>query len=774
MKQTFRFIPIILATAALLASCAKEPVFEKNGALPQEEGSRVIAVSFAPQTKTALGDDGLTPEFTGKDEWVKVSNSSMSENCKVVVSPSGRASITTSLNGALKAVYPAYTAKMDGSRISGIDIPSYQDGTFASANICMAEMEDEKEEGLTFHNKTALFAIIPPEGTAQLKVTSLRPVGNDGTRSGYALPISTGQEFDAITITATGKDSDGKVYLSLCPGVNLSDLSFEAEFSTPGTGSIKGIPMKAIEEAEAENTTVGGTIYTINGNNWHEYVTIKGVKWATMNVGAAQPSDAGLYFAWGDVEGQVAEGSAFSKGFLWTNCPFTNGGDFNAATSKNIFTKYVSEGKEVYSSVGTADGKITLDFADDAANANWGGAWRMPTRDEYNGLKSLLIQGSYNSGWNYGYGEDNNTVFLPNAGYGYNTGLNNMGSYAHYWSSSLNRSNPSGAYCLYAGPAGGDGYAPGGVTIASHNRYCGQSVRAIVNDGDSRMKKVIWENDGSHESVSWNGVYRFSSEERPTGEEIYAIPMDEWDDVIKGGTFYLLARIDSWAQVRITTGWWSTTWTGNDIFLGDSHYTDNGDGTFLVEINFAGDPILDVLDEQHLLFTGGGYTPLELYYYAAPLKPAPRELVLWKGEAYADDFTNQPSFLDNYGQDLLKAGAKAGQEVRFYITPIDGQWKFEIVEGHWGWVMPWSELTADERNEKMIYRSYCSPGHEDTEGKYVEWDLNAHGGYVPLTLTQEMLTVMLYPNQDVDWGGTFIGNGDNVIVTKITLLPEGK
>ena len=29
----------------------------------------------------------------------------------------------------------------------------------------------------------------------------------------------------------------------------------------------------------------------------HEYVEIGGLKWATMNVGASQPSDYGLYFA---------------------------------------------------------------------------------------------------------------------------------------------------------------------------------------------------------------------------------------------------------------------------------------------------------------------------------------------------------------------------------------------------------------------------------------------------------------------------------------------
>ena len=141
-----------------------------------------------------------------------------------------------------------------------------------------------------------------------------------------------------------------------------------------------------------------------------------------------------------------------------------------------------------------------------------------------------------------------------------------------------------------------------------------QETEEWVGGGDEGPSEtVIWENDGSLGAINWDGAYRFSSEEASTGEECYAIPMDQWD-VIKNGTFYLVAKGSDWVQMRITTGWWSTTWTGNDITTGDDRIIDLGDGTYEIEINFAGDPILDVLDEQHLLFTGGGYTPLKLYH----------------------------------------------------------------------------------------------------------------------------------------------------------------
>jgi len=138
----------------------------------------------------------------------------------------------------------------------------------------------------------------------------------------------------------------------------------------------------------------------------------------------------------------------------------------------------------------------------------------------------------------------------------------------------------------------------------------------VPGGGDDQKEPVyIWQSDGSKGAVSWSSDYRFSNEESKTGEEIYAIPMDIWNNIIKSGTFYLdLESTDP--QVRVTTGWWSTTWTGNDFQPGTSDLlTDNGDGTWTLKVNLDGDPILDALDVEHLLFTGDRFTPLRLYYY---------------------------------------------------------------------------------------------------------------------------------------------------------------
>lgn len=139
------------------------------------------------------------------------------------------------------------------------------------------------------------------------------------------------------------------------------------------------------------------------------------------------------------------------------------------------------------------------------------------------------------------------------------------------------------------------------------------TVEWVEGGGGAAQETVFWENDGSKGEISWNGDYRFTVDGGDALGECLATFAPEVWDIIKTGTFYMQFSGDG-AQIRITDGWWSTTWTGNDLFIGDERITDNGDGTFTVEINLSGDPLVDVLDAQHLLLTGAGYTPLKLFY----------------------------------------------------------------------------------------------------------------------------------------------------------------
>ena len=172
--------------------------------------------------------------------------------------------------------------------------------------------------------------------------------------------------------------------------------------------------------------------------NGYVYVDLGlSVKWATMNVGADSIEDYGDYFAWGETEPKDY--------YLWSTYKWCNG-------SSNTLTKYNTD-----SSYGTVDNKTQLDLTDDAARANWGGAWRIPTRAEQDELR-------HNCTWTYttqngvkGYTvnseRNGNSIFLPidNKRYSNSTGYYFNGG--TYWSSSLNKEQPDNAWMLSFEPS---------------------------------------------------------------------------------------------------------------------------------------------------------------------------------------------------------------------------------------------------------------------------------------------------------------------------------
>ena len=137
------------------------------------------------------------------------------------------------------------------------------------------------------------------------------------------------------------------------------------------------------------------------------------------------------------------------------------------------------------------------------------------------------------------------------------------------------------------------------------------------------VEHVIWENPDpeGNGAVSWSGQYRFYGEgNADTNNECIAMIAAAHWDIIKNGTFYLkFAPAADEYQIRANTGWWSFDGDGvHDIKVGDERIIDNGDGTFSLAYTLSEEPlasgILGLIDEQHLLFTGDGYTPLKLYY----------------------------------------------------------------------------------------------------------------------------------------------------------------
>ena len=174
--------------------------------------------------------------------------------------------------------------------------------------------------------------------------------------------------------------------------------------------------------------------------NGYEYVDLglpSGLKWATCNVGASSPSDYGSYFAWGET---------FTKG------EYT---DSNCRTYDRTF------------------GDISGNVEYDAARANWGGSWRLPTKAEYEELLNNCQWTFITIGNHNGYkviGPNGNYIFLPSAGYRNGALRHNSGSGGGYWSSTPYDSKDS--YVLY--------FSSGSRGVDWNYRSDGQSVRAVT------------------------------------------------------------------------------------------------------------------------------------------------------------------------------------------------------------------------------------------------------------------------------------------------------
>lgn len=171
------------------------------------------------------------------------------------------------------------------------------------------------------------------------------------------------------------------------------------------------------------------------------------VKWAGCNVGADVPEEYGDYFAWGETE---------TKSDYSPSTCVAYGLSSSELKSRNIID---------------ADGNLTAAY--DAATANWGDGWRMPTLDEIeelidrctwewtsvNGVNGRLVTGP-----------NGNSIFLPAAGYRGYTSLDDAGSYGYYWSATPYSDSYGACYLSFNSDYYDWNY---------YNRLTGQVVRPV-------------------------------------------------------------------------------------------------------------------------------------------------------------------------------------------------------------------------------------------------------------------------------------------------------
>ena len=211
------------------------------------------------------------------------------------------------------------------------------------------------------------------------------------------------------------------------------------------------------DDENSETPSGGGNV-----DNGHVYVDLglpSGLKWADRNVGADKVEAYGNYFAWGETTAKYD--------YSWST--YAYGSDHNK------LTKYCS--KSSYGLNGFTDALTELELSDDAARANWGGSWRMPTSADFqeliNNTTAEWVE-NYNGTGVKGYrftASNGNYIFLPAAGCRFDTSILRVDSYGYCWSRSPGQSY---LYCAYSLD-----FNRYGVGVDSDNRNFGHSVRPV-------------------------------------------------------------------------------------------------------------------------------------------------------------------------------------------------------------------------------------------------------------------------------------------------------
>lgn len=475
MKKAF----LLLCMAAGLMSCAKEvldPQEENN----QNEGvpmafNVTVLETKAAKTDWADGDkiyvffNGLETKYLllerSSGAWTNTSGGSTLLDTDF----SGLGTKTLTAVHFPVAVDVAYADSKFSFTSGGKPVYNYYlfetgkdytvDGTTVTATLSMGKPADMVQIHVAgIQGSVADYTF----GCSKIKPVACASVGTDGAITESVLQV--GARLSGVA------DADGGIFAGrlVYPGTE-KDYTFTVAsndniYTLTRTG--KSLTAGKMYNFPALSQT-GGSNWTVTAAS-DLYVDLgievggKKIYWAKCNLGTTTETGYGDYFAWGEVTGYNEGKTNFASD--WSNYYFGS-----------PFTKYTGS---VFS---------TLEKEDDAAYAALGGKFRMPTKEEFDALvatksnttdytwtwcdgSSMKYNDTDVKGWKIVKNATSATLFLPAAGYRYNTLLYYVGSYGYYWSSSL-YSDPDRARLL----SFSSGYAYAGSIF----RYYGLSVRPV-------------------------------------------------------------------------------------------------------------------------------------------------------------------------------------------------------------------------------------------------------------------------------------------------------
>ena len=515
-----KLITIFAAIAMLTVSCQQENIInddEDTGITTGKLTARIGGTTRVSYTMMDYDDDGnwnydyddwdydlgLLPAWEVGDKIIGFDDDGNTYTLTVASINAGTATLSGTVpDGNLHLIYQYGAEASDiSAKTLTVDYTGQAgDKTMPAVMLADGTVEDGGCD-FTFTNAGAVICVWFADGLPlDSKVTQIELSGEN--LSGATIALDGG----ALTLTATSDDDDA---ISV-DGLDLTVVDDDDWGNVLSTPVWIAVPDGAVIEMVTLTvpTLIESTSMRIPGTT-SDYVTIGGKKWAKWNIGATDETDYGWYFPWGSTEGyfhdmehwlydgvvvdfkysyyvpdEAYEASAGahclsgSEGpfqleaqttstFDWENAPFNNG-------NTDIDHTYFSSIRNAV----CPDDILASDY--DAAHANWGGTWRMPTRDDFKALidacggaggtcsptplaSATPGQGIYWVSEVQTYIEDytgvagflfcdgTSKLFFPAAGFGNGSALSrDAGENGWYWSSSLYPSTTAwgNAYCM--------------------------------------------------------------------------------------------------------------------------------------------------------------------------------------------------------------------------------------------------------------------------------------------------------------------------------------
>ncbi len=468
--KNVKTLAMMFCTIAMTAMCActKDNNNPNNGGNNVGGGSGgggsielyTISVSANPTEGGMVGgggtyDSGITRTVTASaNDGYTFSN--WTENGNVV---SSNASYTFTVN-ANRTLVANFTANAPNQYIISVSANPTEGGLVGGGGTydsgITRTVTASANVGYTFSNWTENGNVVSSNASYTFTVNANRTLVANFTANAsnqYTISVSA-NPTEGGTVTGSGTYNHGQT----CNLTAMANCGYTFDHWTKNGTTITG--GASISFTVTESTSCVAYFQQQAGS--HDYVDLgipSGLLWATCNVGASTPEEYGDYFAWGETQPKDT--------YYWSTYKYCNG-------RWDQLTKYCDY--PGHGGYGFADYLIVLQPMDDAATANWGSVWRMPTVEEWEELRNNTtaiwttqegVRGRRFTATN------GNSIFLPAAGAYDWSSLLGAGSWGSYWSSSLcTGGSPEKAYAFLG--------AYNTTSPWDHvYRYQGKSVRAV-------------------------------------------------------------------------------------------------------------------------------------------------------------------------------------------------------------------------------------------------------------------------------------------------------